>query len=91
MSGFHIQSDHGIVAHGTDIMRLYDTEGVVLVTAARGKNSWNVKSDKTNDTAPDRASAIQMLTDHALELLGPSSDQGHGYSTLIPHGLPDMP
>lgn len=88
---FDVQYDHSIVAHGVDLMRLYDDKGAVLVTATRGKNSWNIKSDKTNDTAPDRSSAVQMLTDHAFELLGPVNDQGHGYVTLVPHGLPGAP
>lgn len=87
----HVQTNHQIVAHGDDVMRLYDDGGTALVTATRAADGWNVKSDSTDEDAPDRVSAIALLTDHAFQHLGPSGDNGEGYSTLVPHGLAGRP
>jgi hypothetical protein len=87
----HVKTDHQVVAHGNHLMALYDGDGNRLAEATRKDDGWNVKSDKAEDTAPDRVSAIALLTDHAFEVLGPSGDNGEGYSTLVPHGLAQLP
>jgi hypothetical protein len=93
MSGFVIDHDHQIVPHGADLMHLYDKQGNVLVTAERDGETWNVKAASTDETRhANRAEAIEaMWKDHAYNHLGPINDQGHGYSTLIPHGLAEQP
>lgn len=88
----HVETDHQIVPHGTDIMRLYDSDGTALVEATRVGDGWKVKSDHGEDDAADRAAAIELMwKTHAFNVMGPSGDNGEGYSTTIPHGLAEMP
>jgi hypothetical protein len=82
----HVKTDHQIVAHGNDLMRLYDGDGNALATAERSDNGWTVTSNDGETTTEDRVSAIAHMTDHALAVL-----PGDGYSTLVPHGLAEMP
>lgn len=91
MSGFIVEHDHKIVDHNPDLMQLHDSDGAVIVTAARDGQTWHVTSDSTDEHAPDRAAALKMMTDHAYEHLGPINDQGHGYVTLTPLGLAEQP
>lgn len=88
---FHIQTDHQVIAHGTDVMRLYDARGTVIATAERAKKGWHVTTDSTGEVVVDRPAAITAMTEHALTHLGPSDDNGEGYSTLVPYGLADLP
>lgn len=93
MSGFLVDHDHQIVAHGADLMHLYDKQGAVLVTAERTGETWAVKSPSTDETHhANRAKAVEaMWKDHAYTHLGPRNAQGHGYVTFIPDGLAERP
>jgi len=89
---FDVIPDHRIVPHGRDIMHLYDSVGTLLVTATRTDTGWNITSPSTDDEpAADRAESIRLMTEHALEHVGPSDDEGRGYVTQWPHGLDEMP
>lgn len=87
----HVKTDHQVVAHGDDTMRLYDGDGNTLATATRAGDRWSVTSDHGDAVADSRADAIATLTDHAFNVLGPSGGNGEGYSTLVPHGLAETP
>lgn len=82
-----VQTDHQIVAPNQDLMLLLDENGQTVVTATRDKGKWTIHADGVKDnlcgTRPD---AIMAMTDHALAAL-----PGSGYSTLVPHGLPESP
>jgi len=86
---FQVDYDHHIVAHSDDVLHLYDRQGNILVTAQRKGKKWTVKSATTDETHhKDRGAAVEaMWKDHAYNHLGPANDDGHGYVTLIPHGL----
>jgi hypothetical protein len=90
---FQVEYDHHIVAHGDDVMHLYDKTGAVLVTAERRDETWCISSPSTDETLhTDRAGAVEaMWKDHAYQHLGPANDDGHGYVTLIPDGLTEKP
>ena len=86
---FDIQTDHQIVALGADLMHLLDNaNGSTIVTAQRDGGTWVIHADavETDATATTRPDAIQGVLDHALAALG-----GDGYSTMIPHGLTELP
>lgn len=84
----HVQTDHHILAVGGDKMTLFDPEaGKVLVSATRMGGSWTVHTEGLSDvSSPSRQAAIHAMTEHALTLL-----PGTGYSTLVPHGLAELP
>lgn len=89
---FQVKTDHQIVAHGDDLMHLYSSDGELIATATRADEGWDVTTASTDvESADNRIAAIALLQDHAFAHLGPSSDEGHGYSTLISHGLTDLP
>lgn len=90
---FVIDHDHQIVAHGDDLMHLYDKQGNLLVTAERTGETWTVQTPSTDQTHhANRAKALEaMWKDHAYEHLGPVNAQGHGYVTSIPDGLAERP
>lgn len=85
---YDAQTSHQIIAFGTELMQLFDsTDGTIVVTAERIDGTWTVKATGIDDvTAANRADAITALIDQALASLS-----GTGYSTLVPHGLPEMP
>lgn len=89
---FQVETDHQIVAHGNDLMHLYGGAGELIATATRTDEGWDVTTESTDvEGADNRIAAIGLLQDHAFAHLGPSNDEGHGYSTLISHGLTDLP
>jgi hypothetical protein len=89
-----VQTDHQIVGFG-DRMTLVDTGTLdVIVLAERTDGVWTVKADghadvkvpATQSVQPPRENVIQAMIDLALEV-----SPNDGYSTLVPHGLPDLP
>lgn len=86
---FDVQTDHQIVAFGTETMGLFDAaNGTLIATATRADGTWTVHTDGIDDaTADSRGTAIDALKAHALLLPGAKS----GYSTTVPHGLRDQP
>ena len=85
---YEVITDHMIVAFGSDIMQLFNSsDGLVIVTATRTAGTWTMHADGIADiTAADRPAAITAMTEHALAAL-----PGTGYSTTVPHGLPELP
>lgn len=90
----YVQTDHQIVGFG-DRMTLIDTETLdVIVLAERSDEAWTVKASghedvkvpATQSLQPPRENVIQAMIDLALEI-----SPNDGYSTLVPHGLPDLP
>lgn len=83
-----VQTDHQIVAFGTDRMILFDSSnGQVLVTADRIVDTWTISADGVADTAAQsRQDAVTAMADQALAVTG-----NDGCSTLVPHGLLDLP
>lgn len=82
-----VQTDHQIVSANPDLMLLIGEDGSTLVSAQRSGGKWTIHADNIKDaTASTRPDAIQALTDHAL-----AASPGTGYSTLVPHGLPELP
>ncbi len=90
---YSVQTDHQIVAFGADQMKLFDcATGEPVITATRAAGVWTIQSQGVADvTAEDRAGALGAMPQQAFEKLGPSGPGGKGYSTLIPHGLADLP
>lgn len=89
---YSVQTDHQIVAFGADQMKLFDATGDPIVTATRADGIWTIHAEDVTDvTAEDRAGALEAMPQQAFALLGPSGPGGKGYSTLIPHGLADLP
>lgn len=86
---FHVETDHQIVAFGTDNMGLFNAaDGTLIATATRTNGAWTIHSEDIDDaTATNRSDAIDALLAHALLLPGAKS----GYSTTVPHGLRDQP
>lgn len=84
----HVQTDHHIVPVGGDQMTLFDpAAGQVIVTAERSNGTWVVKARGIKNAKADtRAEAITQMINHALTVL-----PGEGYSTLVPHGLAELP
>lgn len=94
---YDAETDHTVMAFGSDTMRLYDTgrsgdheAGKVLATAQRDgpDQPWMVTSEGAETTrAATRPEAIdQMIHNHAL-----NTCPGEGYSTTVPHGLRETP
>jgi hypothetical protein len=85
---YAVKTDHQIAAFGDDLMRLFDSAtGEPIVTATRADGTWTVTADSVPDvTAADRSAALTAMTEQALAAL-----PGAGYSTLIPHGLAELP
>jgi len=85
-----VKPHHRITVINPDHMSLLDTDtGATIVTATRGGSNqpWIITADGVPDvTAPDRAGAIQAMTEQALAALGGSS-----YTTQVPPGLFDQP
>jgi len=91
---FDVQTDHQIIAFGSDSMGLYATGqlGDPIVTAQRTDGTWTIHADGVDDTTVDnRNAAIDAMKEHALTKLGPSGPGGKGYSVTVPHGLRDQP
>lgn len=89
-----VQTDHQIVGFG-DRMTLVDTGTLdVIVLAERTDGVWTVRADghadvkvpATQSVQLPRENVIQAMIDLALEV-----SPNDGYSTLVPHGLPDLP
>lgn len=83
-----VKTDHQIVAFGTAQMALFDNAGGdPIVTATREGAKWAIHAEGAKDVkAASRSDAVTALIEHALKVL-----PGEGYSTLVPHGLLDMP
>lgn len=81
-----VKTDHQVVAFGTELMGLFDTDGTLVVQAARVESGWRVTATGVDEMVADRPSAITKLVDTALTLL-----PGLGYSCLVPRGLAEMP
>lgn len=100
MPMYGVQTDHQILAFGDHIMQLVTRDtGEVIVLAERDEASgtWTV-SVPDSTTIPDvtaptvngseqpRSEAITAMVNQALAVL-----PNDGYSTLVPHGLPETP
>lgn len=84
---YTVRTDHQIVPFGADLMRLYDRDGAVVVTAERTSGTWTIHADTVDDvTADDRGAAVTAMTEQALAVL-----PGDGYSTFVPQGLLEQP
>lgn len=85
---FDVKTDHQIAPFGSDLMRLFDGDGNVIVTATRSGNGWDVEATDAPGVGSraTRGEAITAMIDKALEVL-----PGSGYSTLVPHGLTETP
>ncbi|ASZ73798.1 minor tail protein [Mycobacterium phage RitaG] len=82
-----IKTDHQIVAFGSDLMGLFDTDGVLITQGARTATGWKVTAEGAADVDTEtRSDAITAMIEMALEVL-----PGDGYSCLVPHGLRDQP
>ena len=98
-----VQTQHQIVSFGADRMMLFDNiAGTVVVDCTRDANGqWVATAPNVPDVtvAPDdpntdgfggaptyRQGAITAMINQALASLA-----GAGYSTLVPHGLPETP
>lgn len=81
---FDVKTDHQIVPFGSDLMRLFDGTGNIIVTATRTGNGWDVEATDAPGVSnrATRSEAITAMINKALEVL-----PGTGYSTLVPHGL----
>jgi hypothetical protein len=90
---FDAQTDHQIIALGDNRMELRDnTTGDTIASAVRDAEGQNWRVDINMDNAQDfetldRAQAINhMIFDR------PDVDPSQpGYSTMVPHGLPELP
>lgn len=98
---FDVGTDHRIVPGGSDLMQLQDANTLTpIVTAARDTQTgvWTVHVEVPESTVPDvtaptvvgspqpRSEVIQAMVNQALAAL-----PGTGYSTVVPHGLPETP
>jgi hypothetical protein len=91
-----VQTDHQIVAFGADRMLLFDGAGTVVVDCGRNADgSWTAKAAGVPDVtmpadisggATCRQGAITAMINQAL-----AASPGDGYSTIVPHGLAEMP
>lgn len=90
---YDVQTDHQIVAFGANLMRLFaSATGDIIVEATRADGVWTIAAEGVSDvTAETRADALAEMPQQAFAALGPSGPGGKGYSTLIPHGLADLP
>lgn len=89
-------TDHQIVAFGADKMMLFGGDGTVIVDCNRNQDgSWTAKAVGVPDvTVPAditggptfRQGAIKAMINQAL-----AASPGTGYSTMVPHGLAEMP
>ena len=87
-----VMTDHQILAFGADLMHLLDrSTGNTLVTATRDPGGlWTIHADGTDDvTAVNRGEAITDLTEQARKIL--PGYPSNGFSTLVPHGLTELP
>lgn len=85
----NVRTDHQVIPFDDNRMALFDNNtGTAIVTAERDQTQvWTVHADGVDDvTANNRQDAIQALIDQAL-----ASQPGTGFSTLVPHGLADLP
>lgn len=89
MPTFDVRTDHQIVAFDADRMILFDSHTAdTVATAVRENGIWTVHAGDVADAQVDnRNDAIDTMIDHALRVPGAKS----GYSTLVPHGLRDLP
>lgn len=85
---YSVRTDHQIVAFGPDQMRLFaNSDGATIVTATREGDEWTVTAEGVPDvTADNRPDAVNAMIEQALAAL-----PGDGYSTLVPHGLKELP
>lgn len=90
-----VQTDHQIVQFGANQMMLFDNDSSnIIVTAIRDEDGWLVKAENHDDVRPDgpvegeppRRKVIEAMVAMALEV-----SPAEGYSTLVPHGLEDLP
>ncbi len=85
-----VRTDHQIVAFGADGMTLFQvSDGQPIVSAGRAAAAgpWTVHAEGVPDaTCATRPEAIDQMIEHALAAL-----PGTGYSTLVPHGLRELP
>lgn len=90
---YDVQTDHQVVAFGSELMRLFvSNTGDLIVEASRSDGTWTIHAEGIPDvTASDRAGALEAMPQQAFAALGPSGPGGKGYSTLIPHGLAEQP
>lgn len=96
MGAMDVQTDHQIVAFGGDRMMLFDGDGTAVVDCNRNADgSWTAKAAGVADvTMPAdisggptfRQGAINAMINQAL-----AASPGTGYSTMVPHGLAEMP
>jgi hypothetical protein len=89
----HIQSTHHqVVAYGADRMVLADSatcDPIVIAERAMGPDGpiWVVgAADVSNVCVQTRPEAITTMAEMALAVL-----PGEGYTTLVPHGLAELP
>lgn len=85
----NVQTNHQIMAFGADRMMTFDSSaGSIVVDANRNsEGTWTVHAEGVEDvTTGSRADAISAMIAQALAAL----PEG-GYSTLVPHGLAEMP
>lgn len=89
---YSVETSHKIVAFGNDRMDLFDSKtGSVIVTAVRSGTKWTVSvqlpATGIEDVLADaRPEAITTMGELALQAV-PNT----GISTIVPHGLADMP
>lgn len=85
---YQIETDHQVVAFGTEVMTLFDNKtGGVIATATRTDGTWTIHTVGIEDTTfTDRPDAITGLLTHAL-----TAGSEVGYSTLVPDGLAELP
>lgn len=91
---FQVETDHQVIAIGNDRMELRDNHsgGVIAVSTRPDESSpWqvDVNMDGAEDfgPVPSRAEAINHMI-HDRPDVDPSQP---GFSTLVPHGLPEAP
>lgn len=82
-----VKTNHQIVGFGTELMGLFDNEGILLVSATRSGGVWTVTAEGADPvTTTDRGEAITALIDTALTIL-----PGTGYSCQVPHTVANLP
>src|SRR5262245_44444458 len=99
---YGVETDHQIIECKKHRMQLLDrSNGKMLVDAKRDKDTgvWTITADGVPDvTAPTvngsptpRSEAITAMVNQALASLKITVPAKTGYSTLVPHGLPETP
>lgn len=84
---YQVQTDHQIIG-ATDLMVVIDHNLTQVVTATRVSGIWTISATGVADvTADNRSDAVDAMIAHALAALPAQT----GYSTLVPHGLKEMP